>query len=80
MKRVLIATTAAVIALSGAASAMTNASDHLERQVQEYVPTADLSGYSEGAISQIRSILDDNENASFASVKSQLTGALNVYK
>jgi hypothetical protein len=78
MKRTLIASVAALATIAGAASAMTVPYQGLEKQVQQYVPNADLSTYSDGALVQIRGILDGNSDSSESSIKAQLRGALRV--
>ena len=51
MKRIIATSAAALVVLTGAASAMTAASAY-ESTIKQFAPEADLSGYSDAAIAQ----------------------------
>lgn len=67
MKRIATVSVAALIALTGAASAA---------KVTDFVPEADLSGYSAGAIAAINSELNSTEDDSFVEKRAQVRSLL----
>lgn len=79
MKRVLLASTIAVTAFAGAASAMTVANDVATAKIQKIVPDADLSGYSDAAIINILNVIDadSNEDVSNVQLKAKVQSLLN---
>lgn len=76
MKRFVALTAASLIALTGAASAMTLDSNANERLVQKFVPEADLSDKSDAAIAHILSIINDDGDDSFVQTQAQVRSAL----
>jgi hypothetical protein len=62
MKRILIATTAGFLALSGAASAMT-AGPLFEAQLQNYVSGVDVSALSERQVNALQQIMSSGDSA-----------------
>ncbi|MDC0738405.1 hypothetical protein N6L24_08940 [Cognatishimia sp. SS12] len=72
MKRILTLSAAALIAVSGAASAMTAGN----ATVQKFAPEADLSGYSNAAVAHILSIINDDGDDSFVQTQAQVRSAL----
>lgn len=67
MKRIATYSAAALIALTGAASAAT---------VTDFVPEADLSGYSAGAIAAINAEVNSTEDDSFVEKRAQVRSLL----
>lgn len=76
MKRTLVTTAAALIALSTAASAMTLDHDAYINMVQKFVPEADLSTLSDATIGHILSVITDDGDMSPSDVANQIRGIL----
>ena len=62
MKRILIASTAGFLALSGAASAM-NAGPLLEAQLRNYVPGVEVSALTERQIDALQLVISSGDSA-----------------
>ncbi len=67
MKRIATFSAVALIALTGAASAA---------KVSDFVPEADLSGYSAGAIAAINAELNTNNDDTFVEKQAQVRSLL----
>ncbi len=76
MKNVLAISAAALITLTGAASAATSA---YEAQVQKFAPEADLSGLTGGEVAHLVSIINDDSDDSFVQTQAQVRGALKSF-
>lgn len=77
MKRVLLASTIALTAFAGAASAMTVANGVATAKIQKIVPDADLSGYSDAAIVHILHTIDTSDDLSQPRLKAKVQSQLN---
>ena len=75
MKRIIATSAAALVVLAGAASAMTSATAN-DNLVKQYVPEADLSGYSDAAIAHIVSTINGDGDDSFVQTQAQVRSLL----
>ncbi|UZD91135.1 hypothetical protein [Cognatishimia activa] len=75
MKRIIATSAAALVVLTGAASAMTSASAH-ENTVKKFAPDADLSGYSDAAIAHIVSAITEGNDDTFVQTQAQVRSLL----
>lgn len=75
MKRIIATSAAALVVLTGAASAMTAASAY-EDTVKKYAPEADLSGYSDAAIAHIVNTINGDGDDSFIQTQAQVRSLL----
>ncbi|MDO6727874.1 hypothetical protein Q4544_13115 [Cognatishimia sp. 1_MG-2023] len=73
MKRIIAASTAALVLVSGAASAMNSAND---AAVLKFAPEADLAGYSDAAIAHIVNTINDDRDDSFVQKQAQVRSLL----
>ncbi|MCG7494964.1 hypothetical protein [Thalassobius sp. Cn5-15] len=79
MKRIVTASAAALIALTGAASAMTaDISGFEEAQIRQYAPNIDLSLVDGDALNKAAKVIDtlDEDDASFAQIQNGVRHAL----
>ena len=77
MKRVLLASAIALTAFAGAASAMTVANGVAESKIQQFVPNADLTGYSDASIVNILNVIESSDDLSDVQLKSRVQSLLN---
>ncbi|MGH1446836.1 MAG: hypothetical protein ACRBBO_12405, partial [Cognatishimia sp.] len=75
MKRIIATSAAALVVLTGAASAMTSASAN-DAAVQKFAPEADLSAYSDAAIAHILNTINDDRDDSFVQKQAQVRSLL----
>lgn len=75
MKRIIATSAAALIVLTGAASAMTNASAN-EAAVKRFAPEASLAGYSDASIAHILNTINDDDDDSFVQTQAQVRSLL----
>ncbi|SHG80860.1 hypothetical protein [Cognatishimia maritima] len=75
MKRILATSAAALVVLTGAASAMGAASAY-ENTIKQFAPEADLSGYSDAAIAHIVNTINDDGDDSFVQTQAQVRSLL----
>ena len=76
MKKVLTASVVALIAATGAASAMATATDANEALIKRYAPEADLSGVSDATIIHVLATINDDGDDSFVQTQSQVRALL----
>ncbi|QTN34667.1 hypothetical protein [Cognatishimia activa] len=76
MKRVLTASVVALIAATGAASAMTNASGANVALIQKFAPEADLSTLSDATIVHLLNTINDDGDDSFVQTQSHVRSIL----
>ena len=77
MKRVLLESAIALTAFAGSASAMTVATGVAESKIQQFVPNADLTGYSDASIVNILNVIDTSDDLSDVQLKSRVQSLLN---
>ncbi|MFY0597135.1 MAG: hypothetical protein JXQ85_11945 [Cognatishimia sp.] len=75
MKRIIATSAAALVVLTGAASAMGAASAY-EGTIKQFAPEADLSGYSDAAIAHIVNAINDDGDDSFVQTQAQVRSLL----
>ncbi|MEE2943567.1 MAG: hypothetical protein VX444_00170 [Pseudomonadota bacterium] len=75
MKRIIATSAAALVVLTGAASAMTAASAY-ESTIKQFAPEADVSGLSDAAIAHIVSTIDGDGDDSFVQTQAQVRSLL----
>ncbi|SHG80833.1 hypothetical protein [Cognatishimia maritima] len=75
MKRIIATSAAALVVLTGAASAMGAASAY-ENTIKQFAPEADLSGYSDAAIAHIVNTINDDGDDSFVQTQAQVRSLL----
>ncbi|UZD91136.1 hypothetical protein [Cognatishimia activa] len=75
MKRIIATSAAALVVLSGAASAMGAASAY-ENTVKKFAPEADLTGYSDAAIAHIVSAITEGNDDTFVQTQAQVRSLL----
>ena len=76
MKSVLTASVVALIAATGAASAMTNASGANVALIQKFAPEADLSTVSDATIVHLLNTINDDGDDSFVQTQSHVRSIL----
>lgn len=76
MKRVLTASVVALIAATGAASAMTNATGANEALIQKFAPEADLSTVSDATIVHLLNTINDDGDDSFVQTQAHVRSIL----
>jgi tetrahydromethanopterin S-methyltransferase subunit D len=76
MKKVLTASVVALIAATGAASAMATATGANETLIKRYAPEADLSGVSDATIIHVLATINDDGDDSFVQTQSQVRALL----
>ena len=76
MKRILTASVVALIAATGAASAMTNATGANEALIKKFAPEADLSTVSDATIVHLLSTINDDGDDSFVQTQSHVRSIL----
>ncbi|MCG7493882.1 hypothetical protein [Thalassobius sp. Cn5-15] len=79
MNRIVTASAAALIALTGAASAMTaDISGFEEAQIRQYAPNVDLALVDADALHKAAAVIDnlDDDDASFAAIQNGVLFAL----
>ena len=76
MKRILTASVVALIAATGAASAMTNASGANAALIQKFAPEADLSTLSDATIVHLLNTINDDGDDSFVQTQSHVRSIL----
>ena len=76
MKRILTASVVALIAATGAASAMTNATGANEALIQKFAPEADLSTVSDATIVHLLNTINDDGDDSFVQTQSHVRSIL----
>ncbi|MGH1467181.1 MAG: hypothetical protein ACRBBQ_17660 [Cognatishimia sp.] len=79
MNRIITTSAAALVLLTGAASAGSFASAY-EDTVKKFAPDADLSAYSEAAIGHIVGEINSNDDDSFVQKQAQVRSLLNNLK
>ena len=75
MKRIIATSAAALVVLTGAASAMTAASAY-ENTIKRFAPEADLSGVSDATIAHIVNTINDDGDDSFVQTQAQVRSLL----
>jgi hypothetical protein len=76
MKRIITASVVALVAATGAASAMTNATGAYEAQIKRFAPEADLSNVSDATIVHLLSAINDDGDDSFVQTQSHVRSIL----
>jgi hypothetical protein len=75
MKRIIATSAAALVVLTGAASAMTAASAY-ESQIKRFAPEADLSQVSNATIHHIVNTINDDGDDRFVTTQAQVRSLL----
>ncbi len=76
MKRIIATSAAALVVLTGAASAMTAGSAY-ESTIKRFAPEANLSGVSDATIAHVVSAITDDGDDSFLQTQAQVRSILN---